>query len=168
MIASQPYRARASTEFKAKRVIAPLARALGPGGRLIGVHSYGHDPGAEIVQSIWPDDNPFQMDRHELLRTVKAVLGRDGKELNFNAYSDDRALFRYDLHTMPNEIRASIGTSTLLAAWNAVIYVNQVEDHKLHSVMSNEQYLEATREVLQKHGGLWFWDESYCISRRRE
>ena len=49
VIASQPYRARASTEFKAKRVIAPLARALGPGGRLIGVHSYGHDPGAEIV-----------------------------------------------------------------------------------------------------------------------
>jgi hypothetical protein len=69
---------------------------------------------------------------------------------------------------MPNEISASIGTSTLLAAWNAVIYVNQIEDHKLHSVMSNEQYLEATREVLQKHGGLWFWDESYCISRRSD
>jgi hypothetical protein len=31
VIASQPYRARASTEFKAKRVIAPLARALRPG-----------------------------------------------------------------------------------------------------------------------------------------
>src|SRR5499426_604077 len=35
VIASQPYRARASLEFKAKRVIAPLAKALGPGGRLI-------------------------------------------------------------------------------------------------------------------------------------
>ena len=33
VIASQPYRARASLDFKAKRVIAPLARALGPGGR---------------------------------------------------------------------------------------------------------------------------------------
>ncbi len=30
VIASQPYRARASLEFKAKRVLAPLARALGP------------------------------------------------------------------------------------------------------------------------------------------
>jgi hypothetical protein len=28
-------------------------------------------------------------------------------------------------------------------------------------------YLEATREILQKHGGLWFLDESYVISRRR-
>ena len=35
VIASQPYRARASLDFKAKRVIGPLARALGPGGRLI-------------------------------------------------------------------------------------------------------------------------------------
>src|SRR5579883_960681 len=39
VIASQPYRARASLEFKAKRVVAPLARALGPGGRLIAIHS---------------------------------------------------------------------------------------------------------------------------------
>ena len=31
VIASQPYRAR-FLEFKAKRVLAPLARALGPGG----------------------------------------------------------------------------------------------------------------------------------------
>jgi hypothetical protein len=30
------------------------------------------------------------------------------------------------------------------------------------------RYLEATAEVLQKHGGLWFIDESYVISRRRE
>ncbi len=45
VIASQPYRARASVEFKAKRVIAPLARALGPGGRLIGIHSHGQRPG---------------------------------------------------------------------------------------------------------------------------
>jgi SAM-dependent methyltransferase len=168
VIASQPYRARASTEFKARRVIAPLSRALRPGGRLIGVHSYGHDPGAEIVQRIWPGENPFQMDRHELLRAVKTELGRDAKGLNFNAYSDDRSLFRYDLHTLPNEISASIGTSTLLAAWNAVIYVNQIEDHKLHEVMGNERYLETTRDVLQQYGGLWFWDESYCVSRRSD
>ena len=33
VIASQPYRARASLEFKVKRVIAPLSKAIGPGGR---------------------------------------------------------------------------------------------------------------------------------------
>ena len=45
VIASQPYRARAPVEFKARRVIAPLARALAPGGRLIAIHSHGDDPG---------------------------------------------------------------------------------------------------------------------------
>jgi hypothetical protein len=59
VIASQPYRARSSLEFKAKRVIGPLARAPGPGGRLIAIQSHGHDPGMEIIRKIWPDDNPF-------------------------------------------------------------------------------------------------------------
>ena len=75
VIASQPYRARASLEFKAKRVIAPLARALGPGGRLIAIHSHGHDPGMEIIRKVWPDDNPFVHDRHQILKAVKHDLG---------------------------------------------------------------------------------------------
>ena len=37
VIASQPYRARAPLGFKTRRVIAPLAKAVGPGGRLIGI-----------------------------------------------------------------------------------------------------------------------------------
>jgi hypothetical protein len=35
-------------------------------------------------------------------------------------------------------------------------------------VNSDRRYIEATRDVLQKHGGLWFYDESFVISRRRE
>ena len=166
VIASQPYRARASTEFKAKRVIAPLARALGPGGRLLGIHSYGHDPGMEIIQRVWPNDNPFTTDRHQLLKAVKNELGPAGRELNFNAYADNRSLFRYEMHTLPSEVSESIGTSTAFAAWNAAIYVAQIEDDRLGTVVSDGRYLEATREVLRKHGGLWFFDESYVISRQ--
>jgi SAM-dependent methyltransferase len=168
VIASQPYRARAPLEFKASRVIAPLARALGPGGRLIGIHSHGNDPGAEIVQSVWPDDNPFLTNRHDLLKAVKAELGADARLLNFNAYSDERALFRYHMHTLPSEVAGSIGTSTLFAAWNAAIYVSQVEDDRLTKVIGNNDYLEATAAVLHRHDGLWFNDESYVISRRRD
>ena len=104
VIASQPYRARASLDFKAKRVIAPLARALGPGGRLIAIHSHGHDPGMEIIQKVWPGDNPFIHDRHQILKAVKHELGPAGRDLNFNAYADNRSLFRYDMHTLPTEI----------------------------------------------------------------
>jgi hypothetical protein len=168
VIASQPYRARASVEFKASKVIAPLSRSLAPGGRLIGIHSHGQDPGLEIIQKLWPGENPFTTDRHQLMRAVKTELGVAGRDLNFNAYADARSLFRYDMHTLPTEISQTIGTSTLFAAWNAAIYVAQIEDQRLSEVVHSGAYLEATKEVLQKHGGLWFTDESYVISRKRD
>jgi hypothetical protein len=170
IIASQPYRARASLDFKARRVIAPLANALRAGGRLIAIHSHGHDPGMEIINKVWPDDNPFVHDRHQILKAVKQELGAAGRDLNFNAYADSRSLFRYEMHTLPSEVdvASAIGTSTLLAAWNAAIYVAQVEDDRLAELYNDQRHIEATREVLKKYGGLWFYDESYVISHRRE
>lgn len=168
VLASQPYRARVPVEFKASKVVAPLARALGPGGRLIGIHSAGNDPGLEIVQGVWPGENPFTTDRHQILKATKQALGADARHLNFNAYSDQRAFFKYDMHTLPSEISSSIGTSTLMAAWNAAVYVAQIEDQRLAPVMSHGKYLDVTREVLQRHGKLWFRNESYVISRHRD
>jgi hypothetical protein len=168
IIASQPYRAKSSVGFRAKKIIAPLARALRAGGRLIGIHSHGHDPGLEIVQSVLPGENPFAVSRHELLREVKYELGAAGRDLNFNAYSDSRSIFRYDMEALPNEVTGSIGTSTAFAAWNAAVYVAQIEDDRLTEMTSSGRYLDATREVLRKHSGLWFYDESYVISRRRD
>jgi hypothetical protein len=167
VIASQPYRARVPVEFKATKVIGPLARALGPGGRLLGIHSCGRDPGLEIVRKIWPEENPFVTGRHDLLRAVRTELGKEARHFNFNAYSDARAVFRYDMHTLPTEIADSIGTSTLFAAWNAAVYVAQIDDERLAQVVGERKYLDATRDVLQAHGGLWFLDESYVVSRKR-
>jgi hypothetical protein len=167
VIASQPYRARAPMEFKATKVIAPLSRALGPGGRLIGIHSHGADPGLEIIQKVWPGESPFTMDRHQLLKATRQALGAEARGLNFSAYSDQRSIFRYEMHALPSEVGSSIGTSTLLAAWNAAIYVAQIEDQRLEAVMTDSRYLDATREVLQRYGRLWFMNESYVVSRHR-
>lgn len=150
VIASQPYRARMPVEFKAQKVVAPLARALGPGGRLLGIHSCGGDPALEIVQGVWPGEQPFQTDRHQLLKATKAALGPDARTLNFNAHSDQRSLFRYEMHTLPSETSSAIGTSTLMAAWNAAVYVAQIEDQRLEQVMTNRKYLDVTRDVLRK------------------
>ncbi len=167
LIASQPYRARTPPEFKAKKVIAPLARALGPGGRLIGVHSHGQDPGLEIVRRIWPGEQPFRSDRHAILKAVKKELAASHPELNYNAYSDARSIIRYDMHTLPDELAGHIGTSTLYAAWNAATYVAQIEDSRLEAPVRDCSYIEATAEVLMKHDGLWFNDETYLISRKQ-
>jgi hypothetical protein len=71
------------------------------------------------------------------------------------------------MHTLPDEVNGPIGTSTLFAAWNAAIYVAQIEDIRLSEVVRDGRYLEATDRVLKRHGGLWFNDETYVISRRR-
>ncbi len=168
VIASQPYRARMDEDFKVTRVLAPLSRSLAPGGRLIGIHSYGKDPGLEIIQKVWPGEDPFRSNnRHVLLQKLRNELGGSQSGFSFNAYSDGRSIFRYEMHTLPDEIAASsIGTSTLLAAWNDAVYVAQIEDARLESVISQGDYLNMTRDVLHKYGGLWFLDESFVVSRR--
>ena len=168
VMASQPYRLRVPAGFKAQKVLAPLAKSLGPGGRMLGIHSRGGDPGLDLVQRVWEGENPFTTDRHQLLRTLKAELGVAAKGLNFNPYTDQRSVFRYDMHTLPSEISSAIGTSTLFAAWNAAVYVAQIEDQRLNEKLTDGRYLKATQEVLQQHGGLWFLDESFVVSRSRD
>ncbi len=167
IIASQPWRARMSAEFKASKVLAPLARSLAPGGRLLAIQSAGNDPGLEIIQKLWPNESPFQVDRHALIAALRTELGRDSRDFTFAALADDKAIFRYEMHTLPSEIQDRIGTSTLFAAWNAAIYVNQIEDERLDAVVTNGAYLQATQEVLQRHGGLWFNDETFTVVKKR-
>lgn len=167
VLASQPWRARMSAQFKAQKVLAPLARALAPGGKLVAVQSCGRDPGVEIVQRLWPHEDPFQIDRHQLLAALKVELGKDTRDFMLPTTPDEKAVFRYQMHTLPSEIGDRVGTSTLFAAWNAAIYVAQIEDERVEQVLRNPAYLDATSEVLQKHGGLWFNDETFVVTRRR-
>jgi hypothetical protein len=100
-----------------------------------------------------------------LLAALKIALGPDAGQFSLTAPPDDEALFRYRMHTLPTEIGDRIGTSTLFAAWNAAIYVNQIEDERLDAVVANNAYLDVTQSVLQKHDGLWFNDETFVVSR---
>jgi len=170
VLLSQPYSARAPVAFKAERIVAPLVRALRPNGRLMGVHSHGDDPGMELVRSIWPGENPFTTDRASLMHHVRSTLGSAARQYRFHPLRDDESLFRYTIRTLSTEVdpKAEIGSSTVIAAWNAASYVAQIEDSRLSAVMSGDHYLDATRAVLRKHGGLWFNNETYIISRRAE
>lgn len=166
ILASQPWRSRMPADFKAQKILAPLARSLAPDGRLLVIQSYGHDPALEVVQKLWPDENPFPVDRHALVAALKEELGEQAAEFDLIDPRDEDAVFRYEMHTLPSEIGNRIGTSTLFAAWNAVIYVNQIEDERLDPVVTTGAYLKATQEVLQKYGGLWFYDEAFVVRRR--
>lgn len=172
IVASQPWRAQTSAQFKAGRILAPLTRNLAAGGRLIVIQSCGNDPGLEIVRKVWPGEMPFKVDRHQLIAALNDELGADelagdaAGEYSIADSPDEAAIFRYRMHTLPAEIGDRIGTSTLFAAWNAAIYVAQIEDERL-AELPDRIYRDATREVLQQHGGLWFNDEAFVVARRR-
>ena len=165
VIASQPYRARLPAEIKVRNVLAPLSRALGPGGRMVVVQSTGRDPGMEIINRIWPEERPFRTPARMLITALRDKLKDEIPDLNFGGDHDEHALFKYHLHALPNEIGSSIGTSTLLAAWNAAIYVAQIDDSQLAEALADGRYLDVTQEVLLEHDGLWFLDESFVVSR---
>lgn len=165
ILAAQPWRATTSAQFKVEKILEPLSRALRQGGRLLAVQSYGDDPGLELVRQIWPDEQPFPIDRHQLVATLKQGMGSDGFHYSIDALDDEHSLFEYRMHTLPHELAEAIGTSTLYAAWNAAVYVAQIEEDRADKVLTNGDYIEATARILKKHDGLWFKDESFVISK---
>ena len=166
IVASQPYRARTSAERKVGMVLVPLARALAVGGRMVVVHAHGADPGLEIIRNVWPDEDPFKTGRAELVSEARRQLSSPADAgLVYPDLSDDEAIFRYELHAMPSERTEHIGTGLTLAAWNAAAYVAQIEEARLAEAMASGVYVPATREVLERYGGVWFNDEAYVIAR---
>ena len=160
VIASQPYRARASAEFKAAQ-----------GDRAAGARARHRRPA---------DRDPFGTAaipaRRSCRRCGRAIIRSPPTATRSCARSSACSGRRRAISTstpmpitarcsatrctrLPSELTGSIGTSTVLAAWNAAIYVSQVEDERLNEVVKDGRYLDSTREVLRKHNGLWFNDE---------
>ena len=165
ILAAQPFRATQPAKTKVKNVLAPLAKSLAPGGKMVVVQSTGRDPGMEIIQTLWPGYNPFATPRSDLLREMRLQLAGLLPDLRFPNYPSSRSEFRYELQLQPEQTINNIGTSTLLAAWNAATYVAQIDEQRLREAMAGSEYMDVTQNVLQKHNGLWFVDESFTVSR---
>ena len=166
VIAAQPYRSRTAADFKVGKVLRPLAEALDVGGRMVVVQATGHDPGMEIIRQVWPGEQPFATPRHLLIRSLGASLEETDRDYAFEHTSDEEALFTYAMHALPeNADSSSIGTSMLLAAWNAAVYVAQIDGDRMNEALRGTAYLEATESVIQRHGSLWFQDESFVVAR---
>jgi hypothetical protein len=165
VLAAQPFRAAASADFKIKSVLVPLARSLKVGGRMLVIQSTGKDPGMEIVRAVWPQTNPFANPREALIAQLRDTLGTKMGSYDIVWQPEERYRFRYELNALPGEMGHAIGTSTLLAAWNAAVYVAQIEDSRLEQAIASGAWVEATRIVLRSHGRLWFENEAFCVIR---
>ena len=164
VLCAQPWRSRTPAQGKVKTVLAPCARALNPKGRLVVIQSTGHDPGMEIIRRIWPEDEPFATPRAMLMAELDRQMNADG-EFRYEHHDDASALFTYHLHSMPSEVSNRLSMSTALAAWNAAVYVAQVDDERTAEAMETADYMRVTNDVVVKHGGLWFQDESFVVVR---
>ena len=169
VLASQPFRLKADLTFKAERVLAPLARALRPGGRLIAIQSAGNDPAMEIIQKVWPGENSFPATRKDLALATQAALAGEEAHYAFDTFSDEEASLRFDMHVLAGSGEGDnplIGTSALFSAWNAATYVAQIEGDRVVEAMARPGFLQTTRETLEKYGNLWFNDECLVIQRQ--
>ena len=75
--------------------------------------------------------------------------------------------FRYELHSLPDDATDSIGTSVLLAAWNAATYVAQVDTNRSDELVLNGRFQDCVNDVLQKYGRLWFTNEAFVVSKKK-
>ncbi len=165
VMCAQPWRSRTPAAPKVKTVLAPCARVLNPNGRLVVIQSTGHDPGMEIIRRIWPDDEPFATPRATLMAELDRQLADEDGSWHYQHHDDASSLFTYHLHAMPSEVSNRLSMSTSLAAWNAAVYVAQVDDVRTSEAMARIDYMRVTSDVVVKHGGLWFQDESFVVVR---
>ena len=67
---------------------------------MVVIQSTGNDPGMDIVCSVWPEENPFQIPRRMLLDVLKGEMKAERRNLRYFPYTDSRSLFRFYLHTL--------------------------------------------------------------------
>ncbi|PPR44458.1 MAG: hypothetical protein CFH17_01171 [Alphaproteobacteria bacterium MarineAlpha5_Bin7] len=163
IIASQPYRSRISEKQKVNYVIKPMIESLNNKGKLIVTHSFGNDPPSELVNKLWPDDNPFPTLGKKIIEYLKNNLNEDMMK-NLIFHQPD--VFKYHLRSLPNEIEDGIATSLIFSAWNNINYVCQISDDKIYQAEEEGKYQKYLSEILKKNDGLFFNDEMILIEKK--
>ena len=163
IIASQPYRSRISAEKKSKYVIEPMIRALKSKGKLLTIHASGKDPANEIIRKIWPKEDPFPSLGNSIISYLKKNLDKDLlSSLSFG----EKRIIKCKLRALPTEISGGIATSLVFSAWNASIYVNQMDDDKVMKAEKTKNYEKIVQNIVAKNKGLYFNNEIFVIEKK--
>ena len=163
IIASQPYRSRITAEKKVKYVIEPMLRALATKGKLLTIHACGKDPANQIIQKLWPEENPFASLSKDIIKYIKSNLDEYFvKQFSFKK----KQQIRCNLRALPNEIKGGISTSIIFSAWNAAVYVNQIDETKILRAQKSVHYENIVSEIIDKYKGLYFNNELFVIEKK--
>ena len=163
IIASQPYRSRITAEKKVRYVIEPMIKALKSKGKLLTIHASGKDPANDIIKKIWPKEDPFPSLGNSIIAYLKKNLDKEIlQKLSFK----DKKNIKCKLRALPNEISGSIATSLIFSAWNAAIYVNQMDDDKVMKAEKKSNYEKVVKNIVAKNKGLYFNNEIFVIEKK--
>ena len=72
-------------------------------------------------------------------------------------------VYRIAANGAVNYLEVVVAQTAALSAEQTAQEIGRGERREGHDLA-----FEATRDVLQQHGGLWFYDESFVISHRRD
>ncbi len=162
---NRPYLHSHTMTFRLDHVLRPVFDRLAAGGRMTVIQGLGQDPAHEIVARIWPDQALPATSRYEVIRNLRKAL--QGERFSVSGLTDTNALFRFDMHTLPVLQGHNLGTQSLSSAFNNAVYFAQVrEELAQEAIREGRRYLEITEEVLRKHGGLWFVNEAFSVTRK--
>ena len=163
---NHPYLQSHTMQFRIDHVLGPVADALAPGGRMTVVQAHGQDPAHDIVRRVWPDQPMPFISRHDIIRELRSALGEQAGDYSISGLTDAKSLFRFDMHTLPLLEGQTIGALSLSSAWNNAIYFAEVKEELAQAaVHEGVRYMDVTRDVLHQHGGLWFVNETYSVTR---
>ncbi len=127
---------------------------------MLGIHSAGNDPGLEIVQRVWPGEDPFTTSRRMLLDATRDALGTDAQQFSFDPLPNSARCSASRCTPCPTRSTARKRSApstfsrrgTRRPTWRR-------SDERLAQAMSIRLTSTLTRAVLRKHGELWFNDE---------
>ena len=132
-------------------------------GKLLTIHASGKDPANEIIRKIWPKEDPFPSLGNSIVSYLKKNLD---KELLSSLSFGEKRIIKCKLRALPTEISGGIATSLVFSAWNASIYVNQMDDDKVMKVEKTKNYEKVVQKIVAKNKGLYFNNEIFVIEKK--
>ena len=165
---NHPYLHSHTMKFRVDYILAPVIRHLAPGGQMKVVQSLGEDPAHEIVRRVWPDQPLRCVSRHDIISALRKSMRDELKDMTFSGLTDARSLFRFDMHTMPTLGKDERNRSPQ-GAWSNAVYFAQIKEELAQEAMAQgSRHMDITADVLREHGGLWFVNETFSITRKMQ
>jgi len=75
-------------------------------------------------------------------------------QISQNLKFNKKQTIKYVLRALPNEISGGIATSLIFSAWNAAIYVNQMDDDKVMNAEKKSNYEKIVKNIVAKKLGI--------------